>query len=86
MKAVVENFREFIDLAKINQGPDGWSIYGANPSEGDREMIEGVISIINKVRDLDNRKEIVMDMLEQFDREGVKVDSQGFMKACGFDQ
>ena len=22
---------EFMDLARINQGPDGWSIYGANP-------------------------------------------------------
>ena len=31
MIKVVENFREFLDLAKINQGPDGWSIYGANP-------------------------------------------------------
>jgi len=28
---LVENFREFMDLASINQGPDGWSIYGANP-------------------------------------------------------
>ena len=30
---VVENFREFLDLASINQGPEGWSIYryGANP-------------------------------------------------------
>jgi hypothetical protein len=31
MKRLVENFREFLDLAKINQGPDGWSIYSANP-------------------------------------------------------
>ncbi len=31
MIRLVENFREFLDLAKINQGPDGWSIYGSNP-------------------------------------------------------
>jgi hypothetical protein len=31
MKRLVENFREFLDLAKINQGPDGWKIYSANP-------------------------------------------------------
>ena len=31
MKRIVENFREFMDLAKINQGPDGWKIYGSNP-------------------------------------------------------
>ena len=30
---VVENFQEFLDLAKINQGPDGWSIYGSNPKK-----------------------------------------------------
>ena len=30
---VVENFKEFLDLARINQGPDGWSIYGANPKK-----------------------------------------------------
>jgi hypothetical protein len=30
---VVENFQEFLDLARINQGPDGWSIYGANPKK-----------------------------------------------------
>jgi ribosomal protein S6--L-glutamate ligase len=31
MIKLVENFREFLDLAKINQGPDGWTIYGSNP-------------------------------------------------------
>jgi hypothetical protein len=31
MKRIVEDFKEFIDLAKINQGPDGWTIYSANP-------------------------------------------------------
>lgn len=31
MIRLVENFREFLDLASINQGPNGWSIYGSNP-------------------------------------------------------
>ncbi len=30
---IVENFREFLDLASINQGPDGWTIYGSNPKK-----------------------------------------------------
>jgi hypothetical protein len=30
---VVENFKEFIDLASINQGPRGWTIYGSNPED-----------------------------------------------------
>ena len=33
MIRIVENFREFLDLAKINQGPDGWAIYGSNPKK-----------------------------------------------------
>jgi hypothetical protein len=33
MIRLVESFREFLDLAKINQGPDGWTIYGANPKK-----------------------------------------------------
>lgn len=31
MIRLVENFREFMALASINQGPDGWTIYSANP-------------------------------------------------------
>jgi hypothetical protein len=33
MIRLVENFREFLDLAKISQGPDNWSVYGANPKK-----------------------------------------------------
>lgn len=39
MKRLVENFKEFLDLARINQGPDGWSIYGANPKK--KKKIKG---------------------------------------------
>lgn len=31
MIRLVENFKEFLDLASINQGPNGWSAYGSNP-------------------------------------------------------
>ena len=33
MKRLVENFKEFLDLAKISQGPDGWTTYGVNPKK-----------------------------------------------------
>lgn len=33
MRYLVETFREFRDLASINQGPDGWRQYGSNPEE-----------------------------------------------------
>ena len=31
MIRLVENFKEFLDLASINQGPNGWTMYGSNP-------------------------------------------------------
>lgn len=82
MKRLVENFREFIDLAKINQGPDGWSIYGSNPNDDNFEMIEGIIEILNKVKDLENRRSIAVDMLNKFEDEGVEVNHESFMKSC----
>jgi hypothetical protein len=41
MIKLVENFREFMDLASINQGPDGWTIYGSNPRKnlGETEKV-----------------------------------------------
>jgi hypothetical protein len=33
MIRLVENFKEFLDLASINQGPNGWTTYGSNPIE-----------------------------------------------------
>jgi hypothetical protein len=33
MIRLVENFKEFLDLASINQGPNGWTTYGSNPKK-----------------------------------------------------
>lgn len=82
MKRLVENFREFMDLASINQGPDGWSIYGANPSKNDKEMVSGIIEIIIKVKDAKNRESIARDMVKKLKSEGVEIDSEGFLRAC----
>jgi hypothetical protein len=47
MKYLVETFREFKDLASINQGPDGWRTYGANPN---RKTIKKVASKLKKIK------------------------------------
>jgi hypothetical protein len=39
MKYIVENFKEFLDLASINQGPEGWSVYSANPKKEQKKKI-----------------------------------------------
>jgi hypothetical protein len=47
MRYIIENFKEFIDLAKINQGPDGWRIYGANPK---RKNIKKISTNLKKIK------------------------------------
>lgn len=83
MKRIVENFRDFIVSAGIHQEPGAWKLYSANPRGNDRDMIEGVIDIIRKVRDKSNRNDIATYMLEKFKEENVEVDPIDFMKSCG---
>ena len=50
MKRIIENFMEFMDLARINQGPDGWSIYGDNPKLKKKTRLKAA----TKMEDLTN--------------------------------
>jgi len=52
MIKLVENFREFLDLAKINQGPDGWTIYGSSPIS-----IKSIVNYLNWLEERLNRLE-----------------------------
>jgi hypothetical protein len=46
-------------------------------------MVDGIIDIVRKVKDIKNRKAIVMDMIEKFKKENIKTDYNKFMKDCG---
>ena len=48
-------------------------------------MIVGIIDILNKVRDLDNRREIALNQIEKFKKEGIVFDYTEFMKKLGLD-
>jgi Ethanolamine utilization protein EutJ (predicted chaperonin) len=48
-------------------------------------MIVGIIDILNKVRDLDNRKEIAVNQIQNFKKEGIVFDYTEFMKKLGLD-
>ncbi len=43
------------------------------------QMVSGIIDILKKVKDTDNRMEIAMDMIEQFKRENIKFDYINFL-------
>jgi hypothetical protein len=48
-------------------------------------MIDGVIDILNKVEDLDNRLIMAKELVAEFKRDGVQFDPTNFMSRVGFD-
>ena len=49
----------------------------------DRDMVVGVAEIIKMVKDLDNRKDIMVSMMAKFRNEDVNFDKDEFKKICG---
>ena len=47
-------------------------------SGNDYQMVSGIIDILKKVKDVDNRMDIAKDMIEQFKREDIKFDYENF--------
>lgn len=45
----------------------------------DYQMISGIIDILKKVKDKENRMEIAKDMISQFKREDIKFDYDNFL-------
>ena len=55
--------------------------------DDDYEMVEGIIEILNKVEDLENRKMIAIDTIKDFAEQGVKYDYNDFITRIGlFDE
>jgi hypothetical protein len=48
-------------------------------SGNDYQMVSGIIDILKKVKDVDNRMDIAKDMIEQFKREDIKFDYENFI-------
>jgi hypothetical protein len=51
--------------------------------DNQKDMIDGIIEIVKKVKDINNRKTIAKDMIRKFKRENIKTDYNKFMKDCG---
>lgn len=52
----------------------------------DTEMINGVIDLLNKVEDLDNRKKMAQDVMNDFELEGVVYDRVDFLQRIGIEE
>ena len=48
-----------------------------------KEMVDGIVNIVKKVKDINNRMSIAKDMINKFKRENIKTDYNKFMKDCG---
>ena len=48
----------------------------------DKGMVDGIVDIINQVKDKDNRHEIATKMVKQLKREKVVLNYDDFLKAC----
>ena len=48
-----------------------------------RDMVDGILDIVLRVDDLDNRRRIVGDMIQKFQDEGIRFDYDLFIQSCG---
>lgn len=48
-----------------------------------KEMIDGIVDMLNQVKDIHNRKQMALDRLEDFKKEGIVVDASEFLERCG---
>ena len=49
----------------------------------DKEMVDGIVELLIKVEDIDNRKEMVIDTIKDFAIQGVKYDLDDFLQRVG---
>ena len=48
----------------------------------DKDMVDGIVDIINQVKDEDNRQEIAAKMVKQLKREKIVLNYEDFLKSC----
>jgi hypothetical protein len=67
------NFKQFV----INESKS--KIKSELKDNNDYQMVSGIIDILKKVKDKENRMEIAKDMISQFKREDIKFDYDKFL-------
>ena len=58
------------------------SIQDLSPRD-ERPMVDGIASILRKVRDIKNRREIAKAQIREFKRDGIRFDYAEFLELCG---
>ena len=53
-------------------------------SESDqKEMVDGIIDMLNQVKDINNRKEMALDRLKDFKKQNIKINTKDFLQKSG---
>lgn len=85
-KVLKPNDIVFKDIQKIvNGGLTFWNQReGINEEQPhQKEMIDGIVEMLVQVKDIDNRKQMALDRLRDFKKEGIEVNADEFMERCG---
>lgn len=54
-----------------------------NPNQ--KEMVDGIVDMLNQIKDIDNRQDIALDRIEDFKKEGIVFDYNEFLERCGLE-
>ena len=46
-------------------------------------MVEGIASVLRKIHDIENRREIAKAQIREFKRDGIRFDYAQFLELCG---
>ena len=70
-------------IGKVNIETQDTDINEIKNLKGDqKDMVYGIVNIIKKVVDMDNRKKIANDMIKQFKKENIKFNYDEFLDMC----
>jgi hypothetical protein len=70
-------------IGKVNIETQDTDINEIKNLKGDqKDMVYGIVNIIKKVVDMDNRKKIANDMIKQFKKENIKFNYEEFLDMC----
>jgi hypothetical protein len=48
-----------------------------------KEMVDGIIDMLNQVKDINNRKEMALDRLKDFKKQNIKINTKDFLQKSG---
>lgn len=73
------NIKKILSMKKFSQIIESKKEIKSELKGNDYQMVAGIIDILKKVKDKENRMEIAKDMISQFKREDIKFDYDKFL-------